>query len=99
MTSMAASEDGTSRRGWRIAAAWVYYGGLSVLMILIITKVLKEDILPGTVGRHISNDSEGYVLALVLAAWIEFVRPRLAVRRAEWAVTAAAAVVMFLIFL
>lgn len=88
-----------ARRGWRTAAAWVYYAGLCVLLVLIITKVLKEDILPGTVGRHISNDSEGYVLALLLAAWIEYVRPRLAGRRAEWAVTAVAAVVMFLIFL
>jgi hypothetical protein len=91
--------DRGARRGWRTGVAWVYYAGLSVLMILIITKVLKEDILPGAVGRHISNDSEGYVLALLLGAWIEFCRPRLAGRRGEWAATAAAAVVMFLIFL
>jgi hypothetical protein len=104
LTSMAASaehsrRDGASRHNWRTAVAWVYYAGLCVLMVLIITKVLKEDLLPGPVGRHISNDSEGYVLALLLGAWIEFARPRLTGRRTEWLVTVLAAVVMFLIFI
>jgi hypothetical protein len=46
----------------------------------------------------VANDSEGYLLALALPAWIELVRPRLAGRRSQWPVTALAAVAAFLAF-
>lgn len=55
-------------------------------------------IIPGTAGKHIGFDSEGYVLALLLPPWIDYVRPRLVGRR-EWAITVVAAVVMFAVFL
>ncbi len=86
------------RRGWRRAVAVVYYLGLCLLLGLIISKTLT-DIIPGTVGKHIGFDSEGYVLALILPLWIEYARPRLAGRRGEWPLTAAAALVMFGVFL
>jgi hypothetical protein len=76
----------------------VYYGGLCVLLALIISKTLAG-LIPGTVGKHIGDDSEGYVLALFLPLWIEYVRPRLAGRRAEWITTAAAAAMMLGVFL
>src|SRR5689334_17422006 len=86
------------RRSYRAALPWVYYGGLCVLVALCASKTLTV-LIPGTVGRHVADDSEGYVLALLLPAWIEYIRPRVAGRRSEWVVTAAAAAVMFGIFL
>ena len=92
---VAARADATVVR--RRVVAGVYYLGLCLLLGLIISKTLT-DIIPGTVGKHIGYDSEGYVLALVLPLWIEFIRPRLAGKRYEWAVTAAAAGVLLAIF-
>lgn len=77
--------------------AIVYYGGLCVLMALILTKTLPH-LLPATVSRHVADDSEGYVLALLLPLWIDYARPRLAGRRMAWAATAAAAVASFAVF-
>jgi hypothetical protein len=88
----------TTRRRWRRAIAVVYYLGLCLLLGLIISKSLTT-VIPGTVGRHIGFDSEGYVLALFLPLWIEYARPRLAGRRDEWVITAIAALVMFGVFL
>ncbi len=76
--------------GRRRAVAVLYYGGLCLLLALIVTKVLPH-LLPATVARPIGKDSEGYVLALLLAPWIEYVRPRLTGKPVGWAVTAAAA--------
>jgi hypothetical protein len=80
----------TDRRRALVAA--IYYLGLCLLLVLICSKTWSH-IVPGTVGRHIANDSEGYVLALLLPAWIDFVRPRLKGRSAEWPVTVVAAAV------
>jgi hypothetical protein len=74
----------------RAAVAGIYYLGLAVLLALIVSKTWGH-IVPGPVGRHIASDSEGYLLALVLPAWIDAVRPRLRGRAAEWPVTALAA--------
>jgi hypothetical protein len=80
----------TDRR--RAVVAAIYYLGLCLLLGLIVSKTWSH-IVPGSVGRHIANDSEGYLLALVLPAWIDFVRPRLAGRSAQWPVTAVATAV------
>lgn len=96
-----ASPDGdlvARRRRWRRAVAVVYYLGLCLLLGLIISKTLTA-IVPGAAGRHIGFDSEGYVLALLLPLWIDYVRPRLVGRESEWAITVAGAVVMFGVFL
>ncbi len=76
--------------GRRKAVAVLYYGGLCLLLALIVTKSLPH-LLPATVARHIGYDSEGYVLALLLPPWIEYVRPRLTGKPFGWAVTPAAA--------
>jgi hypothetical protein len=80
--------------------AWLpalYYGGVGLLLLLIVTGAWVH-IVPGTVGRHIAFDSEGYLLALVLPAWIEFVRPRLRGRPAEWPVTVGVGLVTLAVF-
>ncbi len=70
--------------------ALAYYGALCVLMTLILFSLLGH-LLPHPIARHISNDSEGYVLALILPLWIQVARPRLAGSRAQWPVTGLAA--------
>jgi hypothetical protein len=74
----------------RAVLATIFYLGLCLLLALIISKTWGH-IVPGPVGRHIASDSEGYLLALALPAWIDFARPRLKGRSAEWPVTALAA--------
>lgn len=45
-------------------------------MLLIVTKDLGR-LLPAGVAQKVGADSEGFLLALVLPLWIQFVRPRL----------------------
>lgn len=72
----------------RILSA-VYYGGLVLLLVLIVTGSLA-DLVP-VIGGHVSRNSEGLLIALLISAWIEFVRPAIALSSREWMLTAAAA--------
>ena len=78
----------------RVAVVLAYYGGLCLLMALIVSETL-DYLLPSFWASHIAADSEGYVLALLLPAWIEIVRPRLAGQRMPWTVTAVVAAASF----
>ncbi len=98
ISTVPARRNGAGRQGWQRAVAGVYYGGLVVLLALIITKTLPH-VIPGKAGKHIAQDSEGWVLALLLPLWIEYARPRLAGRRTEWVATTAVALLMFAVLL
>lgn len=74
----------------RAALGVVCYVGLGVVVAGILLQVLPVA-LPPAVAVRVAHNSEGFVLALLLAPWIQFVRPRLAGRAAEWPVTLAAA--------
>src|SRR5688500_13359197 len=63
-----------------------FYGGLLLLMAAILLELLGG-VLPDGLARRIGFNSEGYTLALMVAAWIEFVRPRLLGSRRQWPVT------------
>ncbi len=67
-----------------------FYGFVLVLLGLCVSRTLP-DLMPTAAAHHVANDSEGYLLALVLAAWVEGVRPVLFRRATLWWVTAAAA--------
>lgn len=71
---------------------------LAGLLLVIVTDNLGR-FLPPSLSHHVGNDSEGYLLALLLPAWIAWVRPRLARTRAEWPVTLAVAGLFFVLFL
>jgi hypothetical protein len=71
------------------AAHIVFYGGLLLLMTSILLQFLG-DVLPAGLAARVGFNSEGYVLALVVAAWIQFARPRLAEHGQEWPVTLTA---------
>jgi hypothetical protein len=68
----------------------VFYGGSVVVVVGVLGQLFAE-VLPGSVASRIGHNSEGVVLALLLALWIEFARPRLAGSPKEWAATAVVA--------
>jgi hypothetical protein len=70
-------------RVWR----WLFYGGLVAISAII----LAVPGLPQAGAGRIARNSEAFVLALLLAGWIEFARPRLAACRWRWPITLAAA--------
>ncbi len=61
---------GTEQRARAILMV-LFYGGLAVLMLAIFTGALGA-VLPGSMASHISDDSEAYVFALLLGAWIQW---------------------------
>lgn len=74
-------------------ASLTFYGGLVLLLVLIITKQLGH-LLPKSLATPIGYDSEGFFLAVVLAAWIQFACWRLD-RRRLW----TSALVLSILFL
>lgn len=74
----------------------LYYGGLALVLALILLQLLDE-VLGKRLATHIGHNSEAYLAALVLSAWIQYVRPRLAGRRAEWPTALLVGVIMLVI--
>ncbi len=74
----------------------VFYAGLTALLLSVITKALPH-VLPHPVATRIAHNSEGYAGALILAAWIQYVRPRLRGTARQWPVTLAVAAALFAI--
>ena len=67
-----------------------FYAAVAAVLLGILTQVLPL-FLPDAVAGRIGHNSEGLLLALILAAWIQFVRPRVAGTDREWLVTSLAA--------
>lgn len=74
----------------------LYYGGLALVLALTLLQLL-DDVLGKRLATHISHNSEAYLAALVLSAWIQYVRPRLAGRRAEWPAALLVGAIMLVI--
>ena len=72
-----------SRRSALTVAFYAVVGATLAAILLRLFPLL----LPDAVASRIAHNSEGLLLALVIAAWIQFVRPRLAGTRREWPVT------------
>lgn len=72
------------------AASIILYGGLTLVLVSILFEFLAK-VLPSALAVRIGHNSEAYLAVLVLAAWIQFVRPRLTGTKAEWWVTVAVA--------
>ena len=68
----------------------VFYGVTVVVVVGVLAQLFAE-VMPDRVASRIAHNSEGFVLALLLALWIEFARPRLAGTAREWPVTLAVA--------
>lgn len=74
----------------------LYYGGLALVLALTLLQLLDE-VLGKRLATHIGHNSEAYLAALVLSAWIQYVRPRLAGKRAEWPTALLVGVIMLVI--
>ena len=84
-----------STRGGLVSARHLpagYYALLVVVLLLDVTGTVHS-VLPHLLSKHLAEDSEGLLLALVLPAWIQYARPRLLHRREQWPATGAAAAV------
>jgi hypothetical protein len=64
----------TQMRAWGFTLA--FYGGLTAVLALIWLEAL-ELVLPDRIAEQVGHNSEGILLALMLAGWIQFVRPRI----------------------
>lgn len=73
------------------AVSAVFYVAGTVTVAAVLADVLSA-VLPDGLAVRIAHNSEGLVLALLLAAWIQFARPRLAGASREWRITALVAV-------
>lgn len=56
------------------ALSLAFYGGLVLLIALVLAQALPL-LLPDGLAIRIGHNSEGLVLALVVACWIQYVRP------------------------
>ena len=65
----------------------VFYTSLILVVAGVLLQVLPL-LLPEAVAGRIGRNSEGLVLALLLAGWIQYARPRLAGTPRAWPVTA-----------
>jgi len=78
----------------RTAVAVIFYAGLAIVLLSVLAKVLPH-VLPHAIATRIGHNSEGYAGALILAPWIQYIRPRLLGTAREWPVTVVAAVALF----
>ena len=76
------------KRVWPV----VFYGGLALVLASIVFQWLSR-IAPDAVASRVGHNSEGYLAALAVAAWIQYARPRLTGHRREWLVTGLVAAV------
>ncbi len=70
----------------------VFYGGLLVVLAGVLFQVWAE-VLPSRIAAEIGHNSEAYVAALAIGAWVQYVRPRLVDASNEWMITGAAAMI------
>jgi hypothetical protein len=73
---------GSKYSGWVLLRLVLFYGGFGVLLLLIITKHLQWLPHHFHMAKRISDNSEGYVLALIACAWLQWGRPA-AIRRRQ----------------
>jgi hypothetical protein len=64
----------------------LFYAGVTALLLGVLFQ-LWGDVLPSAISVRIGHNSEGYVLALAIAAWIQFARTPLRGTRWEWPIT------------
>jgi hypothetical protein len=67
----------------------IFYGGLVAGIAGILLEIFPT-FLPDAIADRIGHNSEGLVLAVLMALWIQFARPGLAGEPREWSITLAA---------
>ena len=56
---------------WRRVLQWAFYGGLVLLLVVILSGGL-DLFLPPRIASRVAYNSEAYLFALVLASWVQF---------------------------
>jgi hypothetical protein len=74
-----------------VAVSTIYYALVCALLFGVLFEMWSK-VLPKHVAGQIGHNSEGYFAVLIMAAWIQFVRPRLAGTRAEWPLITAVSI-------
>jgi hypothetical protein len=69
-----------------VAVSVIFYVAVLALLLGVLFKEWVN-VVPKHLAGQIGHNTEGYLAALVVAAWIQFVRPRLVGKRAEWPIT------------
>src|SRR5690348_17001943 len=77
-----------------IAYSAIFYAAVLALLLGVLFKEWAQ-ILPKSLATRIGHNSEGYVLILAIAPWIQFVRERIRGTKAEWFVVAVASIAFF----
>jgi hypothetical protein len=86
---------GSKPSGWVLLRLVLFYGGLGLLLLLIITQHLNWLPHHFHLAKRVSDNSEGYVLALIVCAWIHWARPAAIQRRQLIPISVVGAVVSF----
>jgi hypothetical protein len=74
----------------RTVLSVAFYATVAAVLVAVLAQLFPL-FLPDALAGRIGHNSEGLLLALVIAAWIQFVRPRLTGTDREWVVTALVA--------
>lgn len=80
----------TRKRGMTLVCGAVFYGGLLAAMAGILSQRMAA-FVPSALADSLGRNSEGVVLALLLAAWIQVARPCLVESSWQWQVTVSLA--------
>jgi hypothetical protein len=74
-----------------VVVSVLYYAIVAGLLLGVLFQIFPH-VLPHVLATRISHNSEGYVMALAIALWLQLARPRLTGSRLEWPVTITVAV-------
>ncbi len=69
-----------------IAFSAIYYIGMIAALLGVLFKEWVN-VVPHGIASQIGHNSEGYLAAIIVPAWIQFVRPKLVGKSAEWFLT------------
>lgn len=69
---------------WRPVMQWLFYGGFTLLLTVILLGILDQ-VMSSKMATRVAYNSEAYLFAIVLASWIQFGLPRIAIgARVRW---------------
>ena len=86
------SRSSADGRAGRVAVGLVFYGSLLVVLVAVLVELLPH-LIPVGLANRIGHNSEAYLLTVLLALWIQLIRPRVSADRRAVCITATAAVV------
>lgn len=69
---------------WLRVVQWLFYGGFTLLLVVILLGILDRFLSPN-IATRVAYNSEAYLFAIVIASWIQFGLPRIPIgSRVPW---------------